>query len=86
MVLILYRISVIISRQIIRKGGIFIRLYDRYSEIRDRKGLNDFQVSRETGVPQASIYDWKYGRSTPKVDKLKKIADFLEVSLDELVG
>ena len=59
-------------------------IYERYGRLRDLKGYTDAQVARETGVSKVTLSEWKSGRSTPKADKLKKIADFLEVSLDYL--
>jgi len=59
-------------------------IYERYCRLRDLKGYTDAQVSRETGISKPTLSDWKSGRSTPKAAKLKKIADFLEVSLDYL--
>jgi transcriptional regulator with XRE-family HTH domain len=43
-------------------------------------------VAKDTGISQATLSDWKNGISVPKVDKLAKIADYLGVSLDYLLG
>ena len=45
-----------------------------------------YRVSKATGIPGSTFTDWKNGRSSPKSDKLKKIADFFGVSLDSLLG
>jgi repressor LexA len=45
-----------------------------------------YRVSKATGIPGSTFTDWKNGRSSPKSDKLKKIADFFGVSLDALLG
>ncbi|MBQ9761180.1 MAG: repressor LexA [Clostridia bacterium] len=34
----------------------------------------------------STFSDWKNGRSTPKADKLARIADYFSISLDELLG
>ena len=60
--------------------------YARYVEIRKSKGLRDADVSKKAGIPQSTFSDWKKGKSTPKVDKLLKIAEALEVEYTELVG
>lgn len=60
-------------------------MYKRYCEIRDAKGLKDADVSRGTGITKSTFSEWKSGRSQPKTDKLQKIADFLEISLEYLM-
>lgn len=42
-------------------------------------------VSKNTGISQVTLCDWKKGRSIPKVDKLIKISNYLNVSLEELI-
>lgn len=59
--------------------------YERYAEIRDSRGLTDYQVSKETGVSTATLSEWKSGKYKPKVDKLLKIADLLGVSVEVLI-
>jgi repressor LexA len=60
-------------------------MYAKYAELRDSKNMKDIDVSRETGIPASTFTDWKNGKSSPKIDKLIKIADLFEVSLDDLV-
>lgn len=51
-------------------------MYEKYVFLRDEKGCKDCDVSRETGIPQSTFTDWKNKRSNPKIEKIKKIADF----------
>ena len=44
-----------------------------------------YRVSKATGIAQSTFSDWKSGRSTPKADKLKKIADFFGVDLSYML-
>jgi transcriptional regulator with XRE-family HTH domain len=60
-------------------------MYERYCKLRDAKGVNDATVSKATGIQKSTFSDWKHGRSAPKVEKLKKIADYFNVSLDYLM-
>lgn len=60
-------------------------MYTNYAEMRDRKGLRDADVAKATGISQTVFTDWKNGKSSPKIDKIIKIADFFQVSLDEFV-
>ena len=60
-------------------------MYAKYVQLRDAKGLRDADVAKATDIPQSVFTDWKNGKSSPKVDKIIKIADFFGVSLDEFV-
>lgn len=57
-------------------------MYKRYLELRDLAGVKDAEVARAIGIAQSTFTDWKNGRSQPKNEKLKKIADFFGVSLN----
>lgn len=60
-------------------------MYKRYCSLRDAKGYKDADISRLAGVSKPTLSDWKRGVSTPKQDKLMKIADCLGVSVDYLM-
>lgn len=45
-----------------------------------------YRVAKATGIPNSTFTDWKNGRSSPKADKLIKIADYFGVSLDMIFG
>lgn len=55
--------------------------YSIYERIRNEKGFSNADVSRGTGIGQSTFTDWKKGRSEPKMEKLGKIAQFLDVSV-----
>lgn len=61
-------------------------MYDTYAKIRDSKGLKDSDVAKATGISSGTLSDWKKGRYNLKYDKLKKIADYLGVTVDQLTG
>ena len=61
-------------------------MYEIYEKLRDEKGLTDYQVAKETGINTSMFVDWKKGRSTPKIDRLLKIAHFFNVSVSYLIG
>lgn len=56
--------------------------YKKYADLRDRKGVTDYEVSKNTGVPTSTLSNWKAGRYTPKSDKIKAIADYFEKSME----
>ena len=59
-------------------------MYEIYCKLRDERGLKDADVARETGITKSTFSDWKTGRSVPKDQKLKKLANFFGVSVDYL--
>ena len=60
-------------------------MYEIFEKLCEAKGLTPYKVSKATGIPTATLSNWKAGRYTPKQDKLQKIADFLSVSLEYLM-
>ena len=48
-------------------------------------GVTAYRVSKETGIGASTFSDWKKGRSTPKQEKLQKIADYFGVSVEYLM-
>lgn len=61
-------------------------MYNRFLAILKSKGLTPYKISKETGVSQATLTNWKNGSYVPKYDKLKKIADYLNIEISELMG
>lgn len=57
-------------------------MFEKYVSLRSEKGVTDYRVSEDTGITKSTFSDWKSGRSTPKVDKLKILADYFNVSVD----
>lgn len=60
-------------------------MYENYCKLRDQKGFKDADVAKATGITKSTFSDWKSGRSNPKNEKLQKIADFFNVSVDYLM-
>lgn len=57
-------------------------MYKKYVVLRDEKGVTDYRVAVETGITKSTFTDWKNGRSNPKVDKLKILADYFGVTIE----
>jgi transcriptional regulator with XRE-family HTH domain len=60
--------------------------YERIFELIEEKGLTAYRVSKDTGISQASLADWRKGRSNPKIDKLQKLSEYFGVSIGYLTG
>ena len=60
--------------------------YEKYCEYRDSKGMKDIEVARKAEIPPSVFSEWKKGKSTPKADKMVKIANALEMDYSEFIG
>lgn len=56
-------------------------MYEKYMELLVKFNKTSYKVAKETGIAQSVLSDWKTGRSTPKLDKLQKIADYFGVPI-----
>lgn len=57
-------------------------MYEKFAELLVKNNKTAYKVSKETGIPQSVLSDWKRGRSNPKVDKLQKLANYFGVSIE----
>jgi len=60
-------------------------MYEIFENLMKEHGVTAYKVSKETGIASSTLSDWKNGRSTPKQDKLQKIADYFNVTIDYLL-
>ena len=60
--------------------------YSIFERLLHEKGATVYQVSKATHIAASTFTDWKNGRSVPKADKLKKIADYFGISVDYLIS
>lgn len=60
-------------------------MYEIFSKLLQKYGITPYKVSKETGISQSTLSDWKRGISTPKTDNMKKIADYFGVSVEYLM-
>ena len=62
------------------------KMYDIFERLMKEKGVTRYKVSKDTGISQSTLSDWKRKRSTPKIDKLQILADYFGVTVDYLTG
>lgn len=60
-------------------------MYSIFEMLCDKNGIKPYKVGKETGIATSTLSDWKNGKSRPKQDKLKLIADYFNVSVDYLM-
>lgn len=61
-------------------------MYEIFEQLLVKNNVSTYKVSKETGIAQSVFSAWKNGISTPKQDKLQKIADYFHVTIDYLMG
>ncbi len=50
------------------------------------KGITQVQLSKATGIPQNTISWIENSNGTPNIEQCVKLADFYEITIDELIG
>ena len=63
-----------------------MELGERIAYLRKVKGLKQKDFAKTLGLPPAHLSRWERGHVTPSSDALTKIAEALEVTVDELVS
>ena len=58
----------------------------KIAQLRIARGLNQTDFGKAIGVAQPTVAGWEGGKKRPTSAKLTKIADFLNVSIDYLLG
>jgi transcriptional regulator with XRE-family HTH domain len=59
---------------------------ERLRELRHGRGLTQTQLAAKAGVPFRTLQNWEYARRVMSFDAAIRLADALEVTLDELAG
>lgn len=57
-------------------------MYKKFATLLEKYDKTPYQVSKDTGIAQSVLSDWKRGRSKPKIDKIKILADYFGVPID----
>ena len=75
-----YHICEVYSRANMHGGG--GRLYEKFENLLVKTNKTAYRVSKDTGIAQSIFSYWKAGRSNPKTDKLKVLADYFNVPIE----
>lgn len=57
-----------------------------YGLARKRLGLTQTQLASIIGVDQSTVALWESGKTKPRVSLLPKVAEILQVSVDDLLS
>jgi transcriptional regulator with XRE-family HTH domain len=61
-------------------------MYEIFDNLLKINNVTAYRVAKDTGITYSILSEWKAGRSTPKADKLQKIADYFNVTVEYLIG
>lgn len=57
-------------------------MYEKFQKLLMDSGKTAYRVAKETGLSPTVFSDWKRGKSNPKIDKLKILADYFGVPIE----
>ncbi|OUP00310.1 transcriptional regulator [Drancourtella sp. An210] len=60
-------------------------MYEIFEQLLQKFNVTPYKISKETGVTQTTLSNWKNGKSTPSTANMQKIADYFNVSIDYLM-
>lgn len=56
--------------------------YKKFAELLVKNNITAYQVAKDTGLYATLFSEWKSGKSCPKADKIKILADYFGVSIE----
>lgn len=59
--------------------------FNKFELLCKEKGMTPTRVARDIGISQQTVSMWKKRSSTPKYETIKKIADYFDVTVEELL-
>lgn len=59
---------------------------EKIRELREKNGISKGQLSRDLGIGRGAVLAWERGDNFPSLLYACDIADYFNISLDELVG
>lgn len=58
---------------------------DLFVQLLQERNITAYKLSKDTGLSEALISNWKSGRQLPKYDSIKILCDYFNVSADYLL-
>lgn len=59
---------------------------DRLRTVMNETKTTQYRIEREANISGASMYNWLFNKSVPTVENLVKLAKYMDVSVDYLLG
>lgn len=61
-------------------------MYSIFVFLLQKHNVTSYKVGKSIGIGSSTFTNWKNGKSIPKQDKLKRIADYFGVTIEYLMG
>ena len=61
-------------------------MYAKIDKLLQENGITAYRLSKDTGISESLISDWKNGKCNPKIDKVKVLADYFKVPISYFIG
>lgn len=61
-------------------------ILDNIARLCDERKISICALERETGIGNGVIGKWRDGARSPRVDTVKRIADYFGITVDELLS
>ena len=58
----------------------------RFSDFLQNNNISEYKIAKGTGISQGLINDYKKGNKSPTINNMSKIAEYLDCSVDYLLG
>ncbi len=59
---------------------------EQFREILQRRNITGYRIAKDTGISQGLMAEYNRGEKLPTINNLIKIADYLDCSVDYLLG
>ncbi len=63
-----------------------ITIHEQIARLRKQKGLTQSALAADLGVSSQAVSKWENGLSCPDIQLLVQIADYFDVTTDDLLG
>ena len=60
-------------------------MYSKFEKLLSDSNKTIYRVSKDTGISTTTLYDWRDGRSVPKMDKVYILAKYFGVQFEYFV-
>ena len=60
-------------------------MYETFADLCEKKRVTPYRVAKDCGFSNVTLSDWKNKGSTPRADKLLKIARYLGTTIEYLI-
>lgn len=57
-----------------------------FIDLLQKKGITAYRIAKETGISQGLMNEYKSGKKQPTLQNITKIANYLDCSVDYLLG